>query len=634
MLDALDEALRAGFVAGAARSQRLAFVHDLVRDALDGQLSAAAARPPAPPRRERARRARRARAGALAGPARPPCACRRPGRCGAGGRATHWMRRDRPSSGWRGRTRSSCSSAPRHLRAAGGAARRLAEVLVALGDARLRAGETDVPGRVRGGGAARTRRATTRSARARGARNRGSRSDGRLGRRAVDRAPRGGARALGPEPSALRVRVLSRLAIALAYAPAEERRRALVTEAVATARSAARSWRACRGLTASHVVHWAPEHLRARLAVADELVGLGERADDAEIELHGRHWRVVDLLERGDVAAAESEIVRYERLAAEARLPAFSWYVPAWRAALAGYRGDLAAARRLADQAHAQGTRVRRRQRGARVAANHYTQWVVQEAWSESTSATCERGSLAGGSLVPGQPRALPGRARRRRSGARAAGRGGGRGPRAHAARRQPPDRPRAARRGVRRASATPSAPPRSSRCWSRSPTAWSCSWGNRARRLGRTAAWPRPGGGRTNGRSDRRARGRDLGRSCARRGSRSPRTPSATSPRPCSPAAPPETQHGRGSCSRRRPQRRIGSVSPSRPAAHVRCSRPLRPGLQHEVERRLGRAANRGEARRLEHPAQRGLPRLRAERRRSCLRRRSRAEADQCRVP
>ena len=141
-----------------------------------------------------------------------------------------------------------------------------------------------------------------------------------VGRRAVDRAPRGGARGLGPEPGALRVRVLSRLAIALAYAPAEKRRRALAEKAVATARSAADPGALAVALTASHVVHWAPEHLRTRLAAADELVTLGERGGDAEIELHGRHWRVVDLLERGDVAAAEERDRALRALAAEARL--------------------------------------------------------------------------------------------------------------------------------------------------------------------------------------------------------------------------------------------------------------------------------------------------------------------------
>ena len=136
-------------------------------------------------------------------------------------------------------------------------------------------------------------------------------------------------------------------------------------------------------LTASHVVHWAPEHLSARLAAADELVALGERADEPEIELHGRHWRVVDLLEQGDVASAGDQIRIYDRLAAEARLPAFSWYVPAWRAALSGYRGELATARRLASEAHAQAIRVGDDNADPALRSNHYTLHVVEEAWQE-----------------------------------------------------------------------------------------------------------------------------------------------------------------------------------------------------------------------------------------------------------
>ena len=313
-------------------------------------------------------------------------------------------------------------------------------MLVALGEARLRAGETD-RARIAFEEAARLAREESR--------------DDLLARAALGAAGLGvtivavdeplvalleeALERLQPHQAALRVRLLSRLAIALAYAPAEARRRALAEEAVATARTLADPGALAVALTASHVVHWAPEHLSARLAAADELVALGERTGDPEIELHGRHWRVVDLLERGDVAAADDEIRVYERLAAEARLPAFSWYVPAWRAALAGYRGELAAARRLADEAHAQATRVRDDNADRVLAANQYTLHVVEEAWQEfdlDYAASPDR--IAGGAVLPRLPRALPRRARQRRRGARAAGRGAGRGPRAHAARRQP----------------------------------------------------------------------------------------------------------------------------------------------------------------------------------------------------
>ena len=193
--------------------------------------------------------------------------------------------------------------------AAAAAPGRLAEVLVALGDARLRAGETD-RARIAFEEAARLAREEPR--------------DDLLARAALGAAGLGvtivavdeplvalleeALERLQPDRAALRVRLLSRLAIALAYAPAEARRRALVEEAVAAARTLADPGALAVALTASHVVHWAPEHLSARLAAADELVALGERTGDPEIELHGRHWRVVDLLEHGDVASAADEI--------------------------------------------------------------------------------------------------------------------------------------------------------------------------------------------------------------------------------------------------------------------------------------------------------------------------------------
>ena len=519
MLDALDDALRAGLVRELPGTERLAFAHALVRDALVGQLSAArraylhrriaevlAERAESAPEQWLAPLAHHALAGAGADP-EPALAYA----LEAGRQAVE---------------RLAWEDAVELLERAEGLARsraapgRLAEVLVALGDARLRAGETD-RARIAFEEAARLAREEPR--------------DDLLARAALGAAGLGvtivavdeplvalleeALERLQPDQAALRVRLLSRLAIALAYAPAEARRRALVEEAVAAARTLADPGALAVALTASHVVHWAPEHLSARLAAADELVALGERTGDPEIELHGRHWRVVDLLEHGDVASAADEIQVYDRLAAEARLPAFSWYVPAWRAALSGYRGELAAARRLAHEAHAQATRVRDDNADPVLTANHYTLHVVEETLQEfdlgylraRIQSPAGRSYRAGLALCLAElgdddaARALLDEA-------------AGRGPRAHAARRQPPDRPRPARRGVRRRR------PRRVRRRGR-PAAGAvrrphgrARAGNRARRLSRTAAWPRPGGGRTNGRSDRRSRGRDLGRSRTRR--------------------------------------------------------------------------------------------------------------------
>ena len=383
VLDALDDALRAGLLRELPETERLAFAHALVRDAIIKQLSAArraylhrrlaevlAERAGLAPEQWLAPLAHHALAGAPAGP-EPALAYA----LAAGRQAVERL-------AWEDAV-ALLERAERFARrrAAPG---RLAEVLAAVGDARLRAGESE---RARGAfeEAARLAREDSRAdlfARAAlGAAGLGVTIVAvdeplvALLEEALERLP--------PDRASLRVRLLSRLAIALAYASDEARRRALVEEAVAAAGTLADSGALAVSLTASHVVHWAPEHLSARLAAADELVALGERSGDREIELHGRHWRVADLLERGDVAAAVDEIELYERLAADARLPAFSWYVPAWRGALAGYRGEPAAARRLAQEAHGHATRVHDENADHALRANQYTLHVVEEAWQE-----------------------------------------------------------------------------------------------------------------------------------------------------------------------------------------------------------------------------------------------------------
>jgi tetratricopeptide (TPR) repeat protein len=63
----------------------------------------------------------------------------------------------------------------------------------------------------------------------------------------------------------------------------------------------------------------------------------------------------VDLAELGDMTEARAELDRYEALASELRMPAFTWYVPLWRAALAILEGRYDEGRRLADEAQAAG---------------------------------------------------------------------------------------------------------------------------------------------------------------------------------------------------------------------------------------------------------------------------------------
>ena len=224
-----------------------------------------------------------------------------------------------------------------------------AEVLLALGEARLRSGD--------GPAAGEHFREAAEAARALG--------DGELLARAAlgsaglavsvgpvraeVRALLEGALAAVPDDAALRPRLLARLAIELYYEPPVELRERLSAEALAAGRDAGGP-ALLEALGARHVALWSPAHTEERLAIADELVAAARAAGDREAELQGINWRVADLFEVGDLDALTAAIVDHERLAAELRLPSFAWYVPLWRATLALLGGRLDEAQRLSEQ--------------------------------------------------------------------------------------------------------------------------------------------------------------------------------------------------------------------------------------------------------------------------------------------
>ncbi len=159
---------------------------------------------------------------------------------------------------------------------------------------------------------------------------------------------------LGEREPALRARLLGRLAIELYHSPPVARREELSAQAVALAREAGAPDALADALSARHVALWSPPHLDERLALADEMIAIGDR----ERALQGRNWRVLDLLERGDVAAARHEIAEHERLADELHLPGYQWWAPMWRAMLAFLAGDVPESRRLRAEAVAIGRRA------------------------------------------------------------------------------------------------------------------------------------------------------------------------------------------------------------------------------------------------------------------------------------
>jgi tetratricopeptide (TPR) repeat protein len=156
----------------------------------------------------------------------------------------------------------------------------------------------------------------------------------------------------------LRSRVQARLAVELYYATDRTRSEALSAEAVATARVANDASASASALGARHVALWRPDRVEERLDVAGEMIVAARDAGDRHAELQGHNWRVADLFELGDMPAWEEESARHARLAEELRLPVFQWYTPLWAAVRAMLAGDYDDLERLSADAEQAGRRA------------------------------------------------------------------------------------------------------------------------------------------------------------------------------------------------------------------------------------------------------------------------------------
>jgi eukaryotic-like serine/threonine-protein kinase len=147
---------------------------------------------------------------------------------------------------------------------------------------------------------------------------------------------------LGDGDPGLRARLLARLAINLYWAPEPERVLALSEEAITLARQLGDPRDLAAVLRARWVALWRPETAEERLAIADEIVRLGEQTADRELALLGRRFRIVGFLEHGDVLAADREIEAWAQIAGELRQPRYLTDLAMWRATRAIMDGRFA----------------------------------------------------------------------------------------------------------------------------------------------------------------------------------------------------------------------------------------------------------------------------------------------------
>ena len=89
------------------------------------------------------------------------------------------------------------------------------------------------------------------------------------------------------------------------------------------------------------------EHAPERLATIDEAVAIAERIGAGEVAALALHWRIFDLVELGDLAAAKASHARLEALALELHQPLYTHSALAWRGEWAHVAGRLDEAERI-----------------------------------------------------------------------------------------------------------------------------------------------------------------------------------------------------------------------------------------------------------------------------------------------
>src|SRR5262249_46169282 len=97
---------------------------------------------------------------------------------------------------------------------------------------------------------------------------------------------------------------------------------------------------------------------RERMALADEMLELGERSGDREAVLRGHAYRLWSFLELADVDAVDRELAQYARLAEALRMPEHIWQTYALRGLRVLLDGKIEEAERLAEQARKAGDRA------------------------------------------------------------------------------------------------------------------------------------------------------------------------------------------------------------------------------------------------------------------------------------
>ncbi len=167
-------------------------------------------------------------------------------------------------------------------------------------------------------------------------------------------------RVLPEVDSPLRARLLAVRSSALYHVEPHEGLAALSEEALAMARRLEDPPTLVWVLGVTHSYRHPPGDVIGRLDSASELLRLAELHGPREMTLLARRFKIVELLQLGEIRALDIELEVLERDANELRLPFYLWLVAVCRAMRALLNGELREAERLAQHAYTIGQEVQR----------------------------------------------------------------------------------------------------------------------------------------------------------------------------------------------------------------------------------------------------------------------------------
>jgi DNA-binding winged helix-turn-helix (wHTH) protein/tetratricopeptide (TPR) repeat protein len=235
------------------------------------------------------------------------------------------------------------------------------EILLALGEVEMHAGERDRARRVFYAAAALAKRATNPEL---------------LARAALRLAPgffaieigvfdsllvellEDAIAAVGSSDSALRAQLLARLAMAHGWSGAEEPRSRLTLEAIDVATRMGDPGSLAYALTAKHGLLWGPERIAERISLVDQMGTLAAASRNNELILMHLLFRITLGFELAKIQTVDSDIATYIRIAESLEQPQSLWYTRNFKAARALMQGRFLEAARYSEQMLAIGARV------------------------------------------------------------------------------------------------------------------------------------------------------------------------------------------------------------------------------------------------------------------------------------